>query len=289
MSLHFASPALTVAWLLAALAAAGQDAAKVEVALAPDAALTLEAFWEPCRSSKYNLFQETEALRQPRPAEERKRYDAAAFTPLLPVEPFEVGALWSIDAEAIVVFLKQFHPGARAELHHGGGAAPGAWACLRAASPERIEILLRAHAEFELEGGITYTPAQFEGRLLLDRRDRSLISFHLALPDRNTNVDVNVPAEFSETRDGQMRPSMAADIGWVPRMELVGGEQVALSPASWERSISDAEARLLLARRFYACAVIDWLPFDEAVLRSRGEERPLHVIVLFGALDDESC
>ena len=44
-----------------------------------------------------------------------------------------------------------------------------------------------------------------------------------------------------------------------------------------------------LARRFYAFAAVPWLPFDRAVQRARRLGRPLHAVVLFGALDDESC
>ena len=79
---------------------------------------------------------------------------------------------------------------------------------------------------------------------------------------------------------------MAADIGWVPRMELVGGTPV---DVPWTRSMPLAEARTRLARSFYAFAAIDWLPFDEAVMTARELDRPLHVVVLFGTLDDESC
>ena len=166
------------------------------------------------------------------------------------------------------------------------GAAPGTYACLRALGPRLAEILIRAHAEFVLEEGITYTPAQFEGRLVLDRVAGALRSFRLALPDRNPNVDVNVPVEVSGAAGEPPKRMISADIGWVPCMSLEGGER---SGGDWTSSIPDEEARKRLARRFYAFAAIEWRPFEEAVRRARERRRPLHVVAVFGALDDESC
>ncbi len=263
-----------------------QDSSRIRLALASDDEFELEAFWEPCRESKYDLFEESEPLRNVEPAEERQRHGAEEFAALLPREQVAVGDVWEVDAAAVLPFLRQFHPGARAELHHGFGAAPGTYACLRAADPRRAEVLFRAHAEFELANGVLYTPAQFEGRIVLDHIANKLVSFHLALPSRNPNVDVNVPMEFGESPEGPRGKRILADIGWVPRMELVGRKSM---PVEGTRSISDDDARALLARRFYAFEAIEWRPFEEAVLRARELGKPLHVVVLFGALDDESC
>lgn len=250
------------------------------------AALELEAHWDPCRESKYGLFEQEETLREVAPAVERRAYEPGRFAPFLPPGPVEPGDAWEVDAEAVIPFLTQFHAGARTRLHHGSGSSPGAHALLRAIGPRYAEILLRAHAELELEKGITYTPAQFEGRLVVERESGAVVAFRLALPSRNTNVDVNVPTEYRRSPQEPPVKTMAADIGWVPRMELAGGEA---PEVRWTGEISDEEARLRLARRFYAFAAIDWLPFDEAVVTARELDRPLHVVVLFGTLDDESC
>jgi hypothetical protein len=50
-----------------------------------------------------------------------------------------------------------------------------------------------------------------------------------------------------------------------------------------------ARARLALSRSLYAFARIDWVPFPESLARAAAEDKPLHVVVLFGALGDESC
>ncbi|MSR63707.1 MAG: hypothetical protein EXS08_14870 [Planctomycetes bacterium] len=275
--------------LLALLSFAPQQVEPVRIALAPDASIALEARWEACKRSEYGLFASTPVLREPHPAEARHVYGAAELTPFLPAGEVAVGDTWPVAREAVLPFLRQFHAGARASLHHGFGAYEGAFACLRAASDEGVEILFRAHAEFVLEGGVTYTPAQFEGRLWLERASGKVRALRLALPDRDTNVDVNVP-ESPVTDAGSLQVPGSADIGWVPRMELVGGET---APPAWSspsaRSISDEDARLRLARRFYPFARLEWLPFEQAVLAQRESGKPLHLVVLFGTLDDESC
>lgn len=256
--------------------------------LAPEATITLAAAWEPCRRSKYGLFDETEVLRSPEPAEQRHTYAAAELARFLPPGPVAVGDTWPVPREAVIPFLRQFHAGARSELH--STADEGTFACLRAASNEHLEILFRAHAEFQLTPEVVYTPAQFEGRLLLDRAQGLPLALSIALPDRDTNVDVNVAATSDDSWvDAEGNPvsmTMYADIGWVSRMALT-------SPAApaqeWTDSIPDADARLRLARCFYPFAELEWLPFSEAMERAREREKPVLVVLLFGTLDDESC
>jgi hypothetical protein len=260
------------------------SAARYELRLAAGAALELRAAWEPCRTSTYGLFADTPALRSPAPARERERHDGELFRELLPAKPVALGEVWEVGASAVLPFLRQLHPGAALRGHFDGGEVPGTWACLRAVSEQAFEILLRAHAVFELADGVIYKPAQFEGRLRLARADGALLAFQLELPSRDPNVDVNVPAEYLEA--GRTIQGFSADIGWVPRMELASG---AAPAGAWTHEVPDEEARLALRRCFYAFAAIDWLPFGEAVLRSRASGKPLHLVLLFGALDDDSC
>jgi hypothetical protein len=253
---------------------------RFQPALEVGAALVLEASWEPCAESLYGLFESTPALRDPRPAEARRRYGAERFRPFLPPAPVALGEVWPVEGAAVLAFLTQLHAGARLGT---GGEVPGTFATLRAAGPEAFEILLRAHAVLRLDGGVVYKPAQFEGRLVVGR-DGALRAFTLALPSRDTNVDVNVPVK-GERADGPFAP-MLADIGWVPRMELTSGDAPAVR---WTAEVPDDDARLALRRAFYRFAVLDWLSFEEAVLAARDAKKPLHVVLLFGCLDDDSC
>jgi hypothetical protein len=251
--------------------------------LAGSAALELEAHWEPCRESLYGVFDETPVLRAPRPAVPRLRHEAAAFRPFLPSQPVALGEPWRVDSAAVLAFLRQFHPGAAVRARFFGGEVPGTFALLRAVAPDAFEILLRAHAVLHLDGGVIYKPAQFEGRLVLGR-DGTLRAFTLALPSRDTNVDVNVPLGDHET--DAPPAAVLADIGWVPRMELTSGTH---EVPAWTREVADDDARRALRRAFYRFAALDWLPFDEAVLAARARKKPLHVVLLFGCLDDDSC
>ena len=260
--------------------------------LAPAAEIALEAVWEPCRRSKYGLFAQTEVLSKPAPAEARRTYTAAELAPFLPPEPVAVGETWPVSREAVIPFLRQFHAGARSELH--STRDEGAFACLRAVSGERLEILFRAHAEFQLTPDVVYTPAQFEGRLLIDRAKELPLALSLVLPDRDTNVDVNVTTSGRIASGDSvlvfpdLEKSMTlADIGWVPRMALTSPSPAQAS--EWTASIPDADARLRLARSFYPFARLEWLPFFAAMDRARERDKPVLVVVLFGTLDDESC
>jgi len=266
-----------------ALVPSAQSAEAHSPTLDPEARIELEAFWEPCRSSLYGLFDETPALRAPRAAEPRRTWSAEAFRPFLPQGPVEVGEVWRVDSEAVLGFLRQLHPGAQGRGESFGGEVPGTFALLRAVGPEAFELLLRSHAVFQLEDGVIYKPAQFEGRLLLGREDGALLAFSLALPSRDTNVDVNVP--LGQTGPNG-RPAMSADIGWVPRLELTSA---ATAASDWTLALPEEEARLALRRAFYPFAALDWLPFEEAVIASRERGKPLHLVLLFGCLDDASC
>jgi hypothetical protein len=259
-----------------------ESAARYTPRVAEESALELRATWEPCRTSSYGLFASTPALRSPAPAREHESYGGELFRPFLPAKPVALGEVWEVEQSAVLPFVRQFHAGAALQGHFNGGEVPGTYACLRAVSEQAFEILLRAHAVFELEDGVIYKPAQFEGRLVVERASGKLLAFQLALPSRDTNVDVNVPFES----DGKRVQSFSADIGWVPRMELSSGDPPV---RAWQEQVPVEEARLALRRSFYAFAALDWLPFEQAVLRAHESRKPLHLVLLFGALDDDSC
>lgn len=256
---------------------AQEDAPRYGLEVAEGAALELRVNWAPYKKSLCGLFEQTPALRAPVPARERESYGGAAFRALLPREPVALGEVWKVEDGATLGFLRQFHAGAKLKSSEKGEVA-GTYACLRAVSEDAVEVLLRTHAVFEFDDGMVFKPAQYEGRLLLGRADGALRAFHLELPSRDPNADV--------IRRATARRITKSDIGWVPRMELTSG---AVPAVAWQQQVPDEEARLALRRSFYAFAKLDWLPFDEAVLRARETRKPLHLVVLVGALDDDSC
>lgn len=270
------SSVVTLVMLAAGFWASSPPASeKVAIELSPDSSITLQAEWSGIADSTYKLHQKPEfaAFFDLKPAAASKTYSADEIRALLPKEPVAVGDAWKIADEGLLTFLRQFHPSATTSLHHMTNAG-GGHACLRAVSPEYAEIVFRLHVEFVLDPGkVYYTPGQFAGRMLIDRKKREMTEFELAVPDRNTNVDINCMPY--------------ADIVYVPRMRLAGGK--AAESIKWPEAIEEGEARSRLAAKFYQFAAIRWTPFEQALARAKAEKKPLHVVVLFGTLDDESC
>jgi hypothetical protein len=221
------------------------------------------------------------------PAMARQHHDTAAFRVFLPDEPVAVGDTWRVDVREALPLLRQLHAGATDEMHHDTGgfgvAAAGGFACLRALDDEHAEIQLRLHADFRIDGDGTrrgsswFTPAQFKGRLVIDRRRKTPVAFELGVPQQSANVDVNIA-----TAGG-----LIADIGRVPRLELRGGMSPVLADDA--TAIDEQDAAHRLAERFYPFAALDWQDLAAARATSLATNKPLHVIALFGSLLDESC
>ncbi len=271
---------LSVALTVSAAALAAQ-APTIELRV-DDGKLELAASWSPLTDTVYKVEQRETWLRELTPASARVSYGAEQFRALMPQRAVAVGDIWQIDVEALLPFLRQLHPGATGDLHHGV-SAPGAYACLRAFDEGHAEITIRAHVDFMLRGdgqpGATawFTPAQFAGSLTLDRSHGVVRAFSLAVPDQRANVDVNLPSG----------DHYIADIGRVPKMEVRGGGGHEFAASAQQIAATDAAQRLL--RAFYPVAQVDWLDLAVALRTSRETGKPMHVVVLFGSLLDESC
>ena len=200
-----------------------------------------------------------------------------------------VGDVWELDLDAVIPFLSQFHPGATGKLKHG---QKGAFTCLRALSPDYADITFRIHAEFTLATRpnpdwkpgsdrrrqvdlARFIPSQYAGRLLINLKTGVICDFSLALPPRNSNVDIN--------------GFRYADMVFVPRMELLATPTKASDDIKWEDVIAVEEARRRLELKFYKFAEINWLPLEAAVSESEATQRPIHAVLTWGPLVDESC
>ena len=246
--------------------------------------LVLQAHWDRLTDTTYGFEKDFALVRDLAPAAREATYGPEHFQPLLPPDAVEVGALWRVDAAAALPFLRQLHRGATDTLHYDRGfgiGAPGAWACLCALSADLAEIELRVHADFLIDGdGGTasswFTPAQFRGRLAIDRRSGRVVAFQLRVPPSRANVDLNM----------HKKGGTICDIGSIPRMELIGGTFPEL-PADARRLQGSVDQKL--ERAFYPFAAIDWLDLAEARKQSLATGKPLHVVLMFGSLPDESC
>ena len=255
------------------------------------AALQVHAHWDPIADSTHNLHKdspENTELFDLSPNEPVRAYKGDAFNVFLPSSTVAVGDLWELDLDSVIPFLSQFHSGATGELHHG---QKGAFACLRALSPDYADITFRIHAEFTLatrpipeperrkdEDPVErarFIPSQYAGELRINLKTGVVCDFSLALPPRNSNVDIN---DFGH-----------ADMVFVPRMELLGTSTKARENIAWESAITSEEARKALELKFYRFAEINWLPLAAAVAESEETQRPIHAVLTWGPLDDESC
>ena len=261
----------------------------------------VQAHWEPIADATYNLHQPTREqfdrlkarlpepvdmeweqaleLFNPKPADPLKNYSQIDFQVFLPPSTANVGDIWDLDPKGILPFLCQFHSGATTEITIFSSRtrrSEGSKACLRAISPDYAEVVFRIHAQFVLNAsGIRLLPSQFAGRLVLNRKEGAVVDFSLYLPPRNSNIDVNA--------------FRAADMAFIPRMELSTLSSTPVREIAWETAITEEEARKMLATAFYKFAKIEWSPIEDAVALAKVTNRPIHALVLFGALDDESC
>ena len=252
--------------------------------------LQVQAHWEPITDSTFGMhkmFPEHVELFDLSPDQPIKAYGTDAFKAFLPSSTVRVGEVWKLDANRVVSFLRQFHPGATADLGYG---EKGAFACLRAYSSDYAEVAFRIHAEFTLksaayqawqeanderESEARFIPSQFAGKVVVNLKSGTVRAFSLALPVRNTNVDLNAYG--------------GADMVYVPRMELLAVDQTNEEEISWDAAITMKDALCALELKFYQFAEIDWLPIDETVTQAKATNRPIHAILVWGCLDDESC
>lgn len=254
----------------------------------------VHAHWEPIADATFNMHNDSPELAEMfdlSPCYPVKEYGAEAFKVFLPPSTVAVGDVWALDANRIVPFLYQFHPGARADL---GNGAEGAYACLRARSSDYAEITFRIHAEFTLgsdahqepqqenaeeaweeESEFKFIPSQYVGQVFVNLKKGTVRAFSLALPARNSNVDINACG--------------GADMVFVPRMELLATDETDRDEIAWETVITAEAARRSLELKFYEFAKIDWLPIEKAAERAKATHRPIHAILVWGCLDDESC
>ena len=259
--------------------------------LKTSANVPVQAHWDPIENTANNLHRSTEErfnraksqwqepvdmtweqwleVFNPGPAHPLKDYRTADFQVFLPPSIANVGDVWDLDPKGVLPFLRQFHPGAIGKN--------GAKACLRALSPEYADIAFRIHARFTLDASIDayFRPAQFAGHLVINLNTGTICQFTLSLPNRNSNVDI-----------GAFRTN---DLGFVPCMELYSLSETQPKSIAWEAAITAEEVEKKFQNALYRFAEIAWTPIEDAVELAKASNRPIHAVLLFGVLGDESC
>jgi hypothetical protein len=236
-----------------------------------------------------------------KPAAASQLYTERDFSRLLPETIGSVGQIWEISPDDVAKILRQFHPQPAMHLISlGRRAGPdGAFGLLRAVSAKHLDILFRFHAEFDIAQNMWYTPACFWGRMIVDKESGTVESFRLWLPtDQPLNVHLTVaestprggtqPAIFRTIQQGD-RVENRRDIVHVDRMELTSANPQLGDELDWTESIDMEAAHRELKKAFYAFASINWTPWESALIAAREQRKPILAIVLWGALDDQSC
>ena len=270
--------------------------------LSSTTSVKVQAQWDPIENTANNLHWSTEEkfnrakaqwqepmdmtweqwleVFNPGPAHPLKDYSTADFQVFLPPSTANVGDVWDLDPERILPFLRQFHPSATMKLPRYGSMSSDqkdAKACLRALSSEYADIVFRIHARFTLDASIDayLMPAQFAGHLVINRNSGTIRQFALSLPPRNSNVDI-----------GAFRTH---DMAFVPRMELYSLSEAQPKSIAWEATITEEEVEKKFQNALYKFSEIEWIPIEDAVELAKASNRPIHAVLLFGVLDDESC
>lgn len=206
--------------------------------------------------------------------------------------------------------LSMFHPRPFVKSRF---APQGAVACIRASSDFYYHIVFRIHAEFQLNDvpdfPFWFTPGQFTGHVILSHDASHVRDFRLYVPnDRSLNVDMEWLYGASESSN------MEVDIGFLPQLELQSSGpsipsfiqdeegniidsrgdgsdpvQFVFEDIRWTSEISQEEAAQHIEVAFYPFKKVSYLPFSEAFQRAQAEQKLVHSILLWGALDDQSC
>lgn len=257
--------------------------------------LELTAHWVPFGNGRFNsemlVPDVCNIFLELKPAAKQRTYTERDFSAFLPEKLAAAGQVWSLDPNKVANMLRQFHDSPSMHLTAiGRRVGPdGAFAVLRAVSPSYLDIAFRIHAEFDVSpkqsahlGQFCYTPSYFSGQMIVNRETGTVEYFRLGLP---TDKTLNAHFTHNSTKLGD-----GHEIVRVDRMELLGGNsELAAKDIAWEESISYDAAHQQLQRVFYKFMEINWLPFDQIMAAARHENKPILAMVLWGALDDQSC
>ncbi|ESO93527.1 hypothetical protein LOTGIDRAFT_119019 [Lottia gigantea] len=184
-------------------------------------------------------------------------------------------------------------------------------ACVRAYNDKYLDIVFRIHAEFQLNEPpyhpFWFTPAQFTGNLIISKDGKHIQYFNLYVPNnKRLNIDMewlNGPNESE---------NMEVDIGFMPLMQLNSTqssvpvknleEYELLEPLperpqhktegeniEWMATIDLEDAKSSLEKALYPFKKVPYYNFTEAFKKAEDNKKLVHSILLWGALDDQSC
>lgn len=268
--------------------------------------LAVEAHWSPLGEGRDRLEEHVpesvyRLFRELAPAAPQETYTERELSAFMPETLPAVGDVWELRPDDMARILRQFHPRPSLNLVAlGRRAGPnGAFATLRAVSPEYLDIVFRLHAEFDIAQNMWLTPACFLGRMIVDRESGVVSCFRMWVPaERPLNVHLTVaqsmkpggsiPEVFRKIERGDLVIARR-DIVRVEQMELASANRELPESLAWSDAVDMETALHRLKSAFYVFENIDWVPWTEAVAVAGERAKPIMAIVLWGALDDQSC
>ncbi|XP_045618446.1 selenoprotein N isoform X2 [Procambarus clarkii] len=187
--------------------------------------------------------------------------------------------------EFLFQLLSLFHPQPFLLSRYG---PRGAAAVVRARNIDCLDIWFRLHAEYQLNTPprlpLWFTPAAFIGRLIINTTDLNVKLFSMHVPKhRPLNVDLEWLIGPREEED------MEVTITHMEEMSITSGDAVVPDSITWMQEINAQEALTMLEKELYKFMKVDYHNFTEAYVRASSESRPVHSVVLWGVLDDQSC
>lgn len=201
--------------------------------------------------------------------------------------------------------LRMFHPRPFMDIRF---KPRGTVAVVRAQNDQFFDIAFRFHAEFQISEPpnlpFWFTPAQFAGNLVISRDGRHIEYFQFYVPsDKKLNIDMEWLTNSTNEFD------MEVEIGYLPQLELKStapstppdNEEEVISDNEeeannsdqsrivWQEEITREQANLELEKVMYPFKQVTYHDFDKVFDHAKAENKLVHNIVLWGALDDQSC
>ncbi len=269
---------------------------KIALNIDGDAKVSIKGFIAPIEHtlSNHHIEFEWDGLVNLRVTAPEKEYSASVFRAFLPDAAVSVGSPWQIEKAGVLELLRQLHPNPDLDMRYteGENGTPGLWACLRAYTDEFAEILFRIHAEFRLGDG-WFTPSQFTGHLVINRREESVSFFQMRVPEGPVNFEV----AWQDERNNWDDSNWIMDTGFCSQMELRAGTEAVLrdittrleSAMGGSTTITQRAAERVLNCQFYKSEQIDWVSMETALELAQTQQKPIHAISIDGPLADESC
>ncbi|XP_042219423.1 selenoprotein N-like isoform X2 [Homarus americanus] len=200
-----------------------------------------------------------------------------AFTALLPEEGISAqpGHVWTLLPDTTKDnFMFRYGP-------------RGAVAVVRARSTDCLDVCFRLHAEYQLNTPprrpLWFTPAAFIGRVVINTTDADVKYFSMFVPTHNfLNVDLEWLTGPNEDVD------MEVTITHLPQMTITT-DTMNPNELNWKEQIQQDEALKLVGKTFYKYMQVEYHNFTEAYSVASSERQPIHSVVLWGVLADQSC